>query len=104
MEGKIKRKELIYKANKYKYDFQQYETIRSFGENIYDRKITTDEVEEDQSNLLKNIVEFNEKSIPRTKEGKDKKQDTYESTYALHEEQIFPIKSTQGKWLKILTP
>ena len=73
MGRKIKQKELIYRTNKCKYDFQQYETIRSFGKNIYDGKITKDEAEEDQSNLLKNIVEFNEKSIPRTKEGEDKK-------------------------------
>ena len=31
-EEKINRKDLINKADKYKYDFQQYETIRSFGE------------------------------------------------------------------------
>ena len=30
-EEKTNAKELIYKANKYKYDSQQYETIRSFG-------------------------------------------------------------------------
>ena len=30
-EEKTNGKELIYKANKYKYDSQQYETIRSFG-------------------------------------------------------------------------
>ena len=34
-EEKIKRKDLIYKANKYKYDLQQHETTRSFGESIY---------------------------------------------------------------------
>ena len=32
---KTKQKDLIYKINKYKYDFQQYEFIRSFGESIY---------------------------------------------------------------------
>ena len=32
------------------------------------------EAEKDQSTLLKNIVEFNNKSRPRTKEGKDKKE------------------------------
>ena len=37
-EEKIKRKDLIYKANKYKYDFQQYETIISFGESIHTAK------------------------------------------------------------------
>ena len=56
-----------------------------------------------QSNLLKNIVEFSNKSRPRTTEGKDKKRDTFESVYALYERQelilnafkkIFPIKET----------
>ena len=51
-EQKIKQKYLINKPNKYKYDFQQYETIRSFGESIYTGKINIDEAEMDQSNLL----------------------------------------------------
>ena len=46
-EEKITWKDLIYRANKYRYDFQQYETIRSFDENIYIGKITIDEAEED---------------------------------------------------------
>ena len=36
---KIKKEDLKYKK-KYKYDFQQYETIRSFGESIYVGKIS----------------------------------------------------------------
>ena len=109
-EEKIKREDLIQRANKYKYDLQQYEITRSFGESIYTGKITIDEADEDKSNLLKNIVEFNDKSRPRTKEGKDKKRETYESIYALYEggkltlnafrNGIFPIKSTQGKILR----
>ena len=39
----------------------------------------------DQSNLLKNIVEFYSISRSRTIEGKDKKRDRYESAYALYE-------------------
>ena len=68
----------------------------------------------DQNNLLKNIVEFNNESGPRTIEGKDKKRNTYKSAYVLYEglelilnafkSEIFPIKITQGKGLKILTP
>ena len=69
----IKWKDLIYKANKYKYNFQQYETIRSFGESIYTGKIKIDEAEMDQRNLLENVVEFNEKSRSRKKEDKEKK-------------------------------
>ena len=48
------------KQKKYTYNFQQYETIRSFGES-----------REDQSNLLENLVEFNNEFRPKNKEGKD---------------------------------
>ena len=42
-DGKNKPKDLKYKANKYLYDFQQFETIRSFGDSIYTGKINIDE-------------------------------------------------------------
>ena len=37
-EEKIKREYLKYKTKNYTYDFQQYETIRSFGGSIYTQK------------------------------------------------------------------
>ena len=68
----------------------------------------------DQSNLLKTWAEFNKKSKPRTREDKDLKRNTFESVNALYEgrelifnafrREIFPIKETQVKGLKILTP
>ena len=69
----------------------------------------------DQSNLLKNIAEFYNKSRPKTLESKKKmKKCTYESAYALYKGReltlnafksgIFPIKATKGEGLKILTP
>ena len=75
-------------------------------------KINIDKAETDESNLLKNVVEFNNESRPRTIEGKDKKY-TYERAYALYEgrelisnafkSEIFQIKEPQGKALEILT-
>ena len=56
----------------YIYDFQRYEAMRFFGYSIYTLKANIAEAEEDRSNLLKNIVEFNNKSRPRSKGGKDK--------------------------------
>ena len=116
-EEKIKRKDLKYKTKKYIYYFKQFETIRSFGESICSGKINTYEDEMDQSNLLENMVECNEKSRPRLKEGKTERRDTYESVNTLYEGReltlntfesgIFPIKatkSTKGEGLKILTP
>ena len=60
-------------TKKYTYDFQQYKAIRYFGKSIHSGKINIDEASTDQSNLFKNLVEFDNKSRPRTMEVKDKK-------------------------------
>ena len=73
-EEKIKRRGSKYEVGKYKFDFQQYETIRYFGESIYTGKINIDEAERDQSNLLENTVKSNTKSKLKPKDGKDKKE------------------------------
>ena len=72
LEEKFKRKDLKFETKKYICDFHQYQPIRSFGASIYTCKSKILEVEEDllkniQGNLLKNIVEFNNKSRPKTK-------------------------------------
>ena len=43
MENKIKHKDLKYETNIYIYifDFQQFETMRSFGDSIYIGKFST---------------------------------------------------------------
>ena len=66
-EDKIKTNNLKYETSKGIYDFQQIKMIRPFGESIIDGKITISEADKDQSNLLENIVEFNNKSRPKTK-------------------------------------
>ena len=64
---KIKRKDLKYETNKHihVYDFQQF---WNFGDNIYTGKISIDEAKMDQSNLLGNMVEFNDKNRPKKEE------------------------------------
>ena len=113
-EEKIKRKDFIYRTNKYKYNFQQYETIRSFGETIYIGKISTDKAEMDQSNLLRNFKELLINLDQEHKKVKMKKRNTFQSVNALYEgrefiinafkSEIFLIKFTQVKGLKRLTP
>ena len=49
----------IYTICMYIYDFQQYEIMGSFGDNMYTAKINIVEAEIDESNLLKSIVELN---------------------------------------------
>ena len=57
----------------YVYDFQQCETIKYHGESIFTRKASRIEAEEEQSNLSKNMAEFDNKSRPRIKKVKIKK-------------------------------
>ena len=88
--------------------------LKYFRNSIYNGKISIDEAEMEQTNLLENIVNFSNKSKPRSKRDKDKKQNTYDSINALYEGQelilnayksgIFLIKETNGKELKIITP
>ena len=67
-EEKMRRKHLKYKTIKYLHDFQQFETIRS----INTGKTNIDEAEMDQNNPLENMVKVNNRSKPKTKEGKAK--------------------------------
>ena len=59
----IKRKDLKYETNKYR--IQQFKTIKSFGDCIYNGKINLKEAEKKQKNLFENIVNFDNKSRPR---------------------------------------
>ena len=75
----------MYKINKYKYGFQKYETIRSFGDKIYAGKISIGDAEINLTNLSESIIKFSNKSKPETKEAKDKKRNTFDSVNTLYE-------------------
>ena len=106
-EKKIKRKDLKFETNRYIFDFQQFETIRSFGDSIYNGKVNIKEAEIKQTNLLENIINFSNKSRSKTNKQKDKKQITFDSINALYEGRelvlnafrsgIFPIKKHKEK-------
>ena len=71
-ENKIKRKDLKSETNWYKFDFKQFETIRIFGVSIHNGKISIDESEIEQTNLLEKVVDFKNKSISKSKKIKTK--------------------------------
>ena len=65
IEKNLDREKLIYEAGKYIFDFRKFNTIRTFGEDIYDGKITLEEADKDQSDLVDNINIFIEKTKPK---------------------------------------
>ena len=55
------------------YDFLKFETIRYFEDIVYTGKVSIDEVDMDHTNLLENMVKFNNKYRAQSKEDKDNK-------------------------------
>ena len=64
-EKNVNRNNMIYYLSKEPFDFNAFKTIRSFGENIYSGKITINEADQEQANLLKYILNFNNKARPK---------------------------------------
>ena len=56
IEKNVDREKLIYEAGEYIYDFRKFNTIRTFGEDIYNGKITLEEADEDQSDLADELI------------------------------------------------
>ena len=61
---------MIYYSSKEPFDYKTFKTIRSFGENIYNDKITINEANQEQADLVEYILNFNNKARPKSKHNK----------------------------------
>ena len=64
-----------YETGRYVCNFGQFQTMRSFGDNVFNGKITISEFDQKQSNLSNIICDFDNKARARSnadKEGKSK--------------------------------
>ena len=73
IEKNVNREKLFYKSNKNTYNFKEFQTIRTFGEDIYNGEISLDEADEYQSDLVDKINDFIKETKPHTKEEKKEK-------------------------------
>ena len=73
VEKNVDREKLVYDSGKYTYDFRMFNTIRTFGEDLYEGKITLEEADEDQSDLTDMINEFTKETRPRNSGKKQEK-------------------------------
>ena len=112
---------LVYRASEYTYNFRNFQTIRTFGRDIYEDKITLEVADKDQSNSLNSIRDFRDKTRPQNDKKKQEKEIVPKNLYKFFEareifldgfhSKIFSIKSkglgtlhTDRSELKILTP
>ena len=73
IEKTIDREKLVYKASGKTYDFRKFQTTKTFGEDIYEVEITFKEADKEQSDLLDEIRNFNDKTRPKNYKKKQEK-------------------------------
>ena len=66
----VDREESIYETNEYTYSFKNFQTIKTFGRDIYEGKITIEEADKYQTGLLVEIMNFRKNTKPRSQEKK----------------------------------
>ena len=122
IEKKVDRNKMFYKGNNKTYDFRNFKTIRTFGNEIRNNVITLDTENIEQTNLLSYVYDFSKKPRPRNPAQKQLKVDIVDSVTSLFQGRemvinafksgIFQVskesqedeESQEGKGLKILTP
>ena len=62
IEKNVDIEKLLYKASGNTYDFRKFNTIRTFGKDIYEVKINLEETDKDQSDLLNELKNFSKKT------------------------------------------
>ena len=66
IENVVDRENLVYRAIEYTYSFKNFQTIITFGKDIYNGEITLKKADDNQSNLLVEIMSFKKKNPTRS--------------------------------------
>ena len=115
IEKKVDINKMVYKGTNKTYDFRNFKTIRTFGNEIRNNVISSDTANMEQANLLSYINDFM-KTKPRDSEKRRLRADVLNSVTRLVQGReavltafksgIFHVskKSQEGEGLKILTP
>ena len=81
IEKNVGRERLIYETNYYTYSFRNFQTIKNFGKDIYEGKITLEKASEYQTDLLAEIINSKKNTKPRSQEKKQEKEIVLSSLY-----------------------
>ena len=85
IEKNIDREKLVYETNEYTYSFKNFQTIKTFGRDIYESKSTIKEANEYQTDLLTEIMNFKKNTKPRSPEKKQEKEIVLTNLYNFFE-------------------
>ena len=85
IQKNVDREKLVYETNEYKYSFKNVQTIKTFGRDIYEGKITLEKANEYQTNLLAQIIDFRANSKSKSQEKKQEKEIALKNLYNFFE-------------------
>ena len=81
IEKNVDIENLVYETNEYTYSFKHFQTIKTFGRDIYEGNITFEEAKEYQTNLSAEIMNFRKSTKPQSPEKKRGKEIVLENMY-----------------------
>ena len=97
LEKNVDREKLVYETKTDTYVFRIFRTIRTFGEDIYNGKITLEGANESQANLVEEIEKFNNKTKPKKKENKEKKDIVNKNLYNFYNGREMVVNTFKSK-------
>ena len=101
IEQRVDREKLVYKTNEYTYSFENFQTIKTFGKDIYDGTITLKEADDYQTHLLVEIMNFKKKTKPRSPEKKQEKEIVLQNLYNFFESKEKVLNALERKIFSI---
>ena len=97
IEKNVDREKLIYETNEYTYSFKNFQTIKTFGRDIYEGKITIEEADKYQTDLLVEIEDFSKNTKPKSQEKKQEKEIVLENLYCFFEDRERVLDAFESK-------
>ena len=81
IEKNFNWEKLVYITNEYIYSSESFQTIKTFGRDIYDGTITLEEANNYQTNFLVEILNFRKKAKPRSSENEQEKEIVFQNLH-----------------------
>ena len=85
IEKGVDKEKLTYKTSEYRFSFENFETKKTFGRDIYEGKITIKAVDEYQKDLLVEIMSFRKNTKPMSQVKKREKEFILKNVYNFFE-------------------
>ena len=100
-ENKAIRDNLFYDLSKQPFYFRTLKTIRSLGDDIYNKRVNIDGADQEQSNLVDYFFDYNSKTKPKPQKDKKRKKDVFDSVKYIYKGRELVINAFKSRFFSI---